>query len=370
MRLSSPRWRVLIVCVVAAAFGRWLPELAGRLVAVWNGHLGGPCPAVPARPVAGSTGATAPSSGDWWCGLQLGVVGQRRAAEVALAVLGAVLLLVAARWALGPLRQAASVIRVVGPQNFGQRVTAGRFGGEGAVLAGALNEMLERVGVGYESQRRFAAAASHELRTPLAVQRALIEISLANDPGPEKVKILAEQLLAANERNVRLIEALLVLSESDRGLSGRGPVRLDQIVEAVLADHRAQAAEAGVTVTSSLRPRTVDGDHVLLERLVTNLVQNAIKYNRPGGTIDVVVADRPALTITNTGDDVPVSAVGRLFEPFQRLGGDRISRADGVGLGLTIVRSVVHAHDGVVTCHSTGQDGLRFEISLPVTASR
>jgi len=106
---------------------------------------------------------------------------------------------------------------------------------------------------------------------------------------------------------------------------------------------------------------------VLLERLVTNLVQNAIKYNRPGGTIDVAVADRPALTIGNTGDDVPASAVDRLFEPFQRLGGDRMARVAGVGLGLTIVRSIARAHDGTVSCRSTGQDGLRFELSLPAT---
>ncbi|BCJ49853.1 two-component sensor histidine kinase [Actinoplanes sp. NBRC 14428] len=356
MRLSSPRWRVLLVCAAAVLLGRLVPELAGRVLLLWRAHLGGGCPAA---------AVSAEPSPGWWCALPAGPVTQARIVEAVLVLLGAGLLLVAVRWALGPLRDVAGVIRVVGPQNLGQRLTAGRFGGEAQVLARAVNEMLERVAVGYESQRRFAAAASHELRTPLAVQRALVEVSLANSPTPQKVEVVAEQLLAANERNVNLIEALLVLSESDRGLAGRTAVRLDHVVEKVLADHREQAAAAGVTITSRLSPRPVDGEELLLERLVTNLVQNAVKYNRPGGTIDVVVGDRPTLTVANTGDDVPVSAVARLFEPFQRLGGDRINRADGVGLGLTIVSSIVRAHGGTVTCHSTGHDGLRLEVDLP-----
>jgi signal transduction histidine kinase len=351
MRLSSPRWRVLVLVVVAAAAGRFLPDVAARVTRVWQTYLGGACPAA-------SVGGTAARG--WWCDSRpAGVV------ELGLVLLGAALLGPAIWWALRPLREVTAVVADVGPTNLGRRLTASRLGGETTALARAVNGMLERVAVGYESQRRFAAAASHELRTPLAVQRVLIEVGLANGPSPEKVEVVAEQLLAANERNVRLIEALLVLSESDRGLAGRSPLRLDLIVEKVLVEHRAQAAEAGLTITSALQPRLVPGEQVLLERLVSNLVQNAIKYNRPGGTIDVTVAGRPALTIANTGDDVPASAVDRLFEPFQRLGGDRMARVEGVGLGLTIVRSIVRAHDGTVSGHSTGHDGLRFEISLP-----
>lgn len=358
MRLSSPRWRVLVLAVVAAVAGRLLPEVVVRVTRVWVTYFGGACPATP----AGETAAD--GSG---CASLPGKIGPVDGLELGLALLGVALLVPATWWALRPLRDAAAVVADVGPNSLGRRLTASRFGGETATLAQAVNGMLERVAVGYESQRRFAAAASHELRTPLAVQRVLIEVGLANGPSPEKVEVVAEQLLAANERNVRLIEALLVLSESDRGLAGRSPLRLDLIVDKVLVEHGAQAAEAGLEINSTLQPRTVVGEQVLLERLVTNLVQNAIKYNRPGGTIDVAVAARPALTIANTGDDVPASAVDRLFEPFQRLGGDRMARVEGVGLGLTIVRSIVRAHDGAVSARSTGRDGLRFEISLPDT---
>jgi signal transduction histidine kinase len=161
-----------------------------------------------------------------------------------------------------------------------------------------------------------------------------------------------------------------VLSESDRGLASRTPLRLDAIVASVLADHAGRAAEAGVRISSRLQPRVVLGEQVLLERLVTNLVQNAIKYNRPGGTIDVEVGERPAMVIANTGDDVPPDAVTGLFEPFRRLSGTRIDHSGGAGLGLAIARSITSAHSGVIAAHSTGSDGLRFEVSLPQSETR
>jgi signal transduction histidine kinase len=273
-------------------------------------------------------------------------------------------------WAVGqPIRELAAQIRSLGPQNFSYRVHSGSRRGAMADLADAVNAMISRVAVGYESQRRFAADASHELRTPLAVQRTLIEVGLARNPSPEKLRVLSEQLLETNERNVRLIEALLVLSETDRGLASRSELRLDTIVASVLAEHRHSAAQAQVTITPRLTSRAVIGERVLLERLVSNLVQNAIKYNRPGGTITVVVGGEPALAVENTGDDVPAEAVAGLFEPFRRLNGARIDHSGGVGLGLTIVRSIVQAHDGTITGSSSGSDGLRVEVFLPQDAT-
>ncbi|WP_229067521.1 HAMP domain-containing sensor histidine kinase [Actinoplanes sp. DH11] len=288
-----------------------------------------------------------------------------RLALVLVLVAMLVAALFALRWAVRPIRELATQIRALGPQNFAYRLRAGSRHGEMAALADAVNDMISRVAVGYESQRRFAADASHELRTPLAVQRTLIEVGLARAPGPEKLRVLTEQLLETNERNVRLIEALLVLSESDRGLASRSELALDAIVGAVVGEHRNRAAQAGVTITAHLTPRPVIGEQVLLERLVTNLLQNAIKYNRPGGTITVTVGHHPALVVENTGDDVPAETVAGLFEPFRRLNGVRIDHSGGVGLGLTIARSIVHAHDGTISGHSTGRDGLRIEVVLP-----
>ncbi|GAB2943418.1 hypothetical protein GCM10027280_35160 [Micromonospora polyrhachis] len=338
---------MLLLGAVAVVAGYLVPELA-----TWT---------VDRLRMAGAFECTS----SWWCQY---VDSPRRYYQLTLVVLVLVylgLFFWAMRWAMRPLRDVATALASIGPQNFGHRLAASRRSGEMIVLARAVNDMLDRLAAGYEAQRRFAADASHELRTPLAVQRTLIEVGLAGRPSPEKLEVLTEQLLAANERNVRLIEALLVLAESDRGLVSRSELRLDMIVGRMIEDHRVPAADAGLTITSLLQPRTVVGEQALLERLVTNLLQNAIKYNRPGGMIDVRVGDRPALVVVNTGDDVPVEAVTGLFEPFRRLAGSRIGRSGGVGLGLTIVRSIVQAHDGTVACFSTGHDGLRFEITLP-----
>ncbi|GAA1608639.1 sensor histidine kinase [Actinoplanes couchii] len=269
------------------------------------------------------------------------------------------------RWGLRPLRDLGPVIAAVGPQNLGHRLRPGPGRDELAELGRGIDEMMDRIAVGYEAQRRFAADASHELRTPLAVQRALIEVSMAEELTAEQLALLTEQLLDTNVRNERLIEGLLVLSESDRGLVARTPLRLDEITADVLRAHRSRAAEAGVTVTSELEPRLVPGERILLERLVTNLVQNAIKYNRPGGTVDVRVGVDPALVVVNTGEDVPPEEVAALFEPFRRLAGTRIDHSGGAGLGLSIARSITQAHDGLITATSTGRDGLTVEVALP-----
>ncbi|MFU8873165.1 sensor histidine kinase [Micromonospora sp. SL4-19] len=269
------------------------------------------------------------------------------------------------RWCLRPLRDLVAVIAHVGPQNLGHRLRPGPGRDELAVLGRTIDEMMDRIAVGYEAQRRFAADASHELRTPLAVQRTLIEVGMAGELTAEQLDLLTAQLLATNERNERLIEGLLTLSESDRGLVAREPLRLDRITADVLAAHRARAADAGLTITSRLDPRTVLGEKVLLERLVTNLVQNAVKYNRPGGTIDVQVGGEPALVVANTGDDIPPEEVAALFEPFRRRAATRIDHSGGAGLGLSIARSITQAHDGLITATSTGKDGLTVAVSFP-----
>jgi signal transduction histidine kinase len=282
-----------------------------------------------------------------------------------LGVLVVALALVAAsRWCLRPVRALAVPLSHVGPTNLGHRV---RAGGDRdlAAVGDAVDAMMERITAGYEGQRRFAANASHELRTPLSVQRTLIEVGMTADATPEQLQLLARQLLATNERNERLIEGLLVLAESDQGLASRTPQRLDEVVADVLAAHADRAAAAGVTVTSELAPRTVVGERVLLERLVTNLVQNAITYNRPRGVLHVAVGQDPALVVTNSGDEVPAERIGELFEPFRRLSGTRIDHSGGSGLGLTIARSITSAHDGVIEAAPNSGGGLRVQVHLP-----
>ncbi|GAB3458140.1 HAMP domain-containing sensor histidine kinase [Actinophytocola sediminis] len=270
-----------------------------------------------------------------------------------------------ARWALRPVSTMTSAVRHLGPQNLGQRVRLDGPQDELRQLADALDDMLDRMVTGFEGQRRFASNASHELRTPLAVQRTLVEVAMVTGRDDPDLNRLAEQLLVVNERNERLIEGLLVLAESDRGLPGVVPVRLDVLVEKIMDSYDELAAEHQVTLRRGMVERTVQADTVLLERLVSNLVHNAIKYNEPGGTVDVVVAREPALSVHNTGIHVPAESVAALFEPFRRLTAERVHQRDGAGLGLSIVRSICAAHGGSVHARPGDHGGLRIEITLP-----
>ncbi|MDG4793192.1 ATP-binding protein [Micromonospora sp. WMMD1082] len=348
----TPRRRIVLVGTLALLVGYALPTLTwGVLGQLWlwaqelcNAGLPGASRVCqPARDVAVLTVPLA----------ALGVL--------ALAVAG---IWAAAVWCLRPVRDLAGPIAHVGPQNLGHRIRP-RGNDEVARLARSIDEMMERIAAGYEGQRRFAANASHELRTPLAVQRTLIEVGMARSLTGEQLELLTGQLLETNERNERLIEGLLALSESDQGLRSRAPQRLDEIVAAVLAAYQDRVAEAGLTVQSHLEPRIVLGERVLLERLVTNLVENAIKYNRPGGTLTVTVGRSPALTVVNTGQVVPAEAVAGLFEPFRRLARDRTNHSGGAGLGLAIARSITQAHDGLITARPAEYGGLRVDVQLP-----
>ena len=267
--------------------------------------------------------------------------------------------------ALHPLRATAQTVRGLGPQNMGQRIAL--HGGRDALkeLADAVDGALDRLAAGYEGQRRFASNASHELRTPLAVQRVLAEVAIeAPDAGPD-LRRLGAQLLRVNERNERLIEGMLVLAESDRGLPGKVAVQLDELARAALESHAELADKHKVELRQQLRPRCVPGDPVLLERLITNLVANAIVYNEPGGWAEVTVGPQPALTVSNSGQHVPALEVPALFEPFRRLGTDRIGHTGGVGLGLSIVRSIATAHQGTIDARTRPGGGLTIAIGLP-----
>jgi signal transduction histidine kinase len=290
--------------------------------------------------------------------------------------LAAAVLLAALVWwllagrTLRPLSQTVQTVRQLGPDNLRQRI---RMTGSSDVLkelADALDGALDRLSAGYEGQRRFAANASHELRTPLAVQRLLTEVAMDDPQAGEDLHRLGAQLIRVNERNERLIEGLLVLAESDRGVPGKVPVRLDKVAGTVMDAHADLAGKHDVSLHRSIAERQVSGDPLLLERLIGNLVTNAILYNKPGGWVEVEVAGEaesgPALSVRNTGQDVPAEAVAALFEPFRRLSADRTNHSGGAGLGMSIARSITAAHGGTIRARPRSEGGLIVDIELPV----
>ncbi len=270
-----------------------------------------------------------------------------------------------ARWVVLPIRQLADDVGQFGPTSLGLRIRAAGPRDETRHLSDEIDAMLDRLAEGYEAQRRFASNASHELRTPLATQRALIEVSLSSALTDEQLQLLSRQLLATNERNEKLVDGLLTLAETERGLMTTNPLWLDGVVGAVVDLLRATAKERDIELTATLVPVTVLGEEPLLDRLASNIIFNALKYNHAGGTVSVDVGAGGMLTVMNTGPLVPAEQVPALFEPFRRLSGERLDHGGGVGLGLTIARSIVAAHRGYIDAQPNPGGGLVVRVQLP-----
>jgi signal transduction histidine kinase len=226
--------------------------------------------------------------------------------------------------------------------------------------------MLERLDRAFDGQHRFVAIASHELRTPLAINRTLIEVALDDPEVPEATRRLGATLLEVNLRHARLIDGLLVLASSEQRIDKPVDMDLAEVARRAMSNADGAARRAGIGVVSDLRRTRVRGDPALLERVVQNLVDNAIRHNTTScGWVSVSVSDLAEFAwfaVENTGPLVPPREVDGLFEPFRRLS----PGGGGAGLRLSIVRSVVIAHAGQVSATSRRDGGLLVQISLPV----
>jgi signal transduction histidine kinase len=282
-----------------------------------------------------------------------------------MALLAAGLGWVIAGRALRPLRAITATAREISASSLHRRLALTGPDDELRQLGHTFDALLERLESAFNAQRQFAANVSHELRTPLTYERTLIEVALA-DPSAsnERLRAVLDQLLAAGEHQERLIEALLVLSRSQRGLDHREPVDL----AAVTAHTLEHVDTGGLTVERSLAPALTDGDPRLIERLAANLLTNAVQHNQTAGPIGVTTRttkDHAILRVSNTGPKIPPDDLSRLFEPFQRIDGTRISAGEGLGLGLSIVKAIADAHAATITTELPDHGGLSIEIAFP-----
>jgi signal transduction histidine kinase len=263
---------------------------------------------------------------------------------------------------LRPVHAMTAKARRLSEHTLHERIASSGPDDELKELGDTLDALLARLQKAFDSQRRFIANASHELRTPLATQRAAIQIGL-DDPTPEDLVRTRETLLDNNRRSERLIEGLLVLARSERGLAAgeRDAVDLAQVV--------AEEAARYPGVRVSAQPCGIRGNRLLLAQLVANLLANAVTYNVPDGTVQVSLARGRAgegvLEVRNTGPVVAEADIPGLFEPFRR-GEGRDRMGPGSGLGLSIVRSIAVAHDGTVTAVPRPGGGLAVTVRLPV----
>ncbi|GLY34165.1 two-component sensor histidine kinase [Amycolatopsis sp. NBRC 101858] len=275
-----------------------------------------------------------------------------------VAVLAAGLGWLVAGRALAPLRQVTDTARrIAAAADPGVHSRIALRGPDDEVkdLADAFDVMVERLDRSFDAQRRFVANASHELRTPLTLNRSLVEVAMHRRTASDDVRQLGGKLLQINARHEKLISGLLLLAKSESALTERCPVDLAAVVAHVVPPE----------VTQDLGEATALGDALMLERLAHNLVENALRHNVEGGWVRVTTRSSPGrveLEVANSGPVIPPAEVPALFDPFHRRA--RVA-AEGAGLGLSIVRSVAHAHGGEVTATARPEGGLVVVATLP-----
>ncbi|WP_260605437.1 ATP-binding protein [Streptomyces sp. WAC01280] len=280
----------------------------------------------------------------------------------------AILSVVLAWWVAGRVLRPVSVItetaRRLSGENLHERIALQGPPGELKRLADTFDAMLERMERLVSAQQRFAANAAHELRTPVAVQRAAAEIGLAGEPDQERIVRIRAKLIEVADDSQRTIDGLLLLATSDQGLRERRPVALHEVARKAADACAREAAERGVTIEVSARPGTVDGDPVLLDRMIHNLVVNGVRHNIPDGRVEVRTGP-DGVEVTNTGPVVPAETVPLLFEPFRRMTERAHAPGEGAGLGLSIVDSVARAHGATATAVPNEDGGLTVRVRFP-----
>ena len=270
---------------------------------------------------------------------------------------------------LRPIQEMTAAARRLSDTNLHERLALEGPADELKELADTFDDMLARLEAAFESQRRFVANASHELRTPLAIQRTLVDVALADpDATPEELRAMAASVRDAVDRSEHLIDGLLTLARSQQGVGTVTSVDLASVAGHALDMTATDAKAADLSVRRDLAPAVVTGNAVLLEQLVVNLVQNAVRHNVDGGWVEVTTTSTPThavLTVGNSGAAVDPGEVPRLFEPFRRLAPDRVGSGRGHGLGLSIVQAVATAHRGSVRAEALAGGGLSVTVSIP-----
>jgi signal transduction histidine kinase len=295
---------------------------------------------------------------------QLGTLLTRSGLALAIMALASIGLgWVMAGRALRPVRTMSSRARGISERNLHERLALDGPDDELKELANTFDGLLGRLEAAFESERRFVANASHELRTPITLERTLVEVALA-DPHPtvDSLRDTCRRVLAASEQQERLIEALLTLARSQRGLESRAPVDLREITAEVVRS----VPTDGLRVETDLSAARTTGDQAMVERLVANLVENAVRHNQPDGWVSAWTGQRdglPTIEVANGGPVVEPAQVDELVKPFRRA--EENGHGRGLGLGLSIVKAIAEAHGAKLHTEARGDGGLRVTVAFP-----
>jgi signal transduction histidine kinase len=266
---------------------------------------------------------------------------------------------------LRPLRTITATARDISATNLHRRLGRTGRGDELTELARTLDDLFGRLEDAFTSQRHFVANAAHELRTPLTAERTLLQVALADpDLTVDSLRAACGEVIALGQAQERLIDGLLTLASGEQGVERREPFDLADLAAAAIRTAASEADRRDVRIDTALAPAPVAGDPRLVESLMANLVDNAVRHNVPGGHASIETSGS-SIRVTNTGPIVPDGDLERLFQPFQRLSGQRLRHRDGHGLGLAIVRAIAVAHGAALTAHPARGGGLDVTVTFP-----
>jgi signal transduction histidine kinase len=270
------------------------------------------------------------------------------------------------------VRSITEAARQASELRLGQRLALTGPDDEFKQLADTFDMMLERLDAAFTSQKRFVANAAHELRTPLTAMRTAIEVTLSKPTRtPDQLEAMAARVKRSVERAEATVEALLTLATSELGPTAQEATNLATAAEGALDATHAAIDQRQIKVDAMLEPAVIRGDRVLLERMIANLIENAVRHNNPRGWIGlrtIQQADSAVFEIANTGPSVPAEQIPTLFEPFARAK-QRLNHSDGVGLGLSIASAIARAHDATITARPRRGGGLEMSVTIPANPS-
>jgi two-component system, OmpR family, sensor kinase len=289
--------------------------------------------------------------------------------------LGVLLVGLAGGWilverALRPIAVMSSTAQAISASNLSQRIDVAGTESELSPLARILNSMLDHLEDAFEQQKRFTADASHELRTPLAVICSQAELALARERSGAEYRQALATCAGAAQRMRTLVNGLLTLARADAGMLQleRAPFDLKACVEECAAMVQPLAEERGIGVDLDLEEAEPIGDAQRIAQVITNLLSNAIRYNREGGRVSVRLREENGeviLAVADTGIGIPEDELGSIFKRFYRVDKARSREMGGTGLGLAICQSLVTAHGGTLECDSDLGRGSTFTVRLP-----
>lgn len=270
--------------------------------------------------------------------------------------------------ALKPVRDLSTEIEGITEHELSQRVGSSTARDEISSLAHSFNTMLARLDKAFSDQKRFSSDAAHELKTPLAAIKTNIDVlQLSNDPTTDEYKQTVDVVKKQTERMVRLVDDLFTIS-SQRCYDFNDPIDFDSMFADITAQLSPRIAEKGLCATVEPGGLATTGNSVMLMRAFSNLVENAVKYNVQGGSIDIASFARDKdyiFTIADTGIGIPAEKREHIFDPFFRADDSRSRKIGGAGLGLAIAKDIIERHGGMLTVASGENGGTVFTVTLP-----